>query len=74
MNVKQDFKQLDTNMVYVKSVSTTDLPEEVQAEVGDLQTVFAVHDAQGAQLALVADRGLAFKLARHHEMVPVTVH
>ena len=74
MNVKQDFKQFDSNIVYVKSVDAADLPQEVRDQIGDLETIFAVHDSAGAQLALVADRKLAFRLARQHEMVPVTVH
>ena len=34
----------------------------------------AVHDAEGAQLALVADRKMAFRLARQNDMAPVSVH
>jgi len=33
-----------------------------------------VHDESGAQLALVADRKLAFVLARQHDLAPVPVH
>ena len=61
-------------IVYVRPVPVADLPEEVQAEIGDLVTVYAVHRSDGAQVALVADRRLAFTLARQHEMVPVSVH
>ncbi len=61
-------------IVYVRPVLVADLPEEVQAEIGDLATVYSVHRSDGAQVALVADRNLAFTLARQHEMVPVSVH
>jgi len=33
-----------------------------------------VHDAAGERLALVADRKLAFLLARQNDLAPVTVH
>ena len=74
MNTKLDLDSLAGRIVYVKPIAVADLPEEVQAQAGDLTTIFAVHDAQGAQLALVADRRLAFALARQHDMRPVTVH
>lgn len=74
MNSKLDFADFGRNIVYVKEVETTTLPQDLQAEAGDLETVFSVHNAKGEQLALVADRALAFHLAREHKMVPVTVH
>jgi hypothetical protein len=61
-------------IVYVRSVPVADLPGEVRAAAGDLTTIYAVHDADGERLALVADRGLAFVLARQHDMAPVSVH
>jgi len=36
--------------------------------------LYAVHDAEGEQLALVADRRMAFVLARQNDLSPVTVH
>ena len=74
MNSKQKFADFGRNIVYVKEIETTDLPQDLQAEAGDLETVFSVHNADGEQLALVANRSLAFHLAREHKMVPVTVH
>ncbi|GGL70663.1 DUF1150 family protein [Wenxinia marina] len=74
MNTRHDLGDLGENVVYVKPVSVSDLPEEVQEQAGDLTTLFAVHDAEGQQLALVANRTLAYQLARQHDMVPVTVH
>ena len=61
-------------IVYVRPVPVADLPEAVQAQIGDLATVYSVHRSDGEQVALVADRSLAFTLARQHEMVPVSVH
>lgn len=61
-------------IVYVKPVAVADLPQEVQEQAEGLQTLFAVHDSAGQQLALVADRKLAFHLAREHDFAPMTVH
>lgn len=61
-------------MVYVKPVDVTDLPEDVQAQAGDAEQLFAVHDADGQQLALVAERRMAYALARQHDYVPQAVH
>jgi hypothetical protein len=36
--------------------------------------LYAVHDEAGEQLALVADRKMAFVLARQHDYAPVAVH
>jgi len=74
MNTKIDLKTLGEDIVYVKPVQVSDLPAEVQSEVGDLEELFAVHNAEGEQLALVANRKLAFHLARENQMQPVTVH
>ncbi|XDB00181.1 DUF1150 family protein [Sulfitobacter sp. LCG007] len=64
----------DNRIVYVKTVAVDALPEEVREQVGDLDKLFAVHDADGQQLALVADRRMAFRLARDHDYAPVAVH
>lgn len=74
MNTPQKFENDKNRIVYVKTVNVADLPQEVQAEAGDLNRLYALHDAQGQQLALVADRRLAFVLARQHDMSPVAVH
>jgi len=74
MDTKFDFEKFDQGIVYVKPVLTADLPKEVRERVGDLEELFSVHNAEGEQLALVADRKLAFHLAREHNMEPVTLH
>lgn len=74
MTEKQDFNTQYQRIAYVKSVSVADLPSEVQDAAGDAKELFAVHNADGEQLALVADRSLAFVLARQNQMQPLTVH
>jgi hypothetical protein len=74
MRTKYDLSALGPNVVYVKAVPVNSLPPEVREQAGDLDVIFAVHDAEGTQIALVADRGLAFSLARQHDKVPMTVH
>lgn len=75
MDHKFDFgPESRDNIVYVRPVLTKDLPEEVQEEIGDIKTVFAVHNAEGERLALVRDRNLAFVLARQNDLAPVNVH
>lgn len=75
MNEKfQAFPETGERIVYVRPVDVADLPEELRAQVGGLSTIYAVHDADGAQLALVADRRLAFALARQNDFAPVNVH
>lgn len=60
--------------VYVKTIAVTDLPREVRDQAEGLEQLYAVHDADGQQLALVGDRKLAFDLAREHNYAPVLVH
>ena len=74
METKFDFDKFGQNIVYVKPVLTAELPSEVQDQIGDLDKIYAVHDASGEQIALVADRQMAFHLAREHKMEPVTLH
>ena len=74
MDTKYDLTAGDKPIGYVKSVSVADLPAEVQAQAEGLDQLYAVHDEDGQQLALVANRTLAFTLARQHDLSPVTVH
>lgn len=60
--------------VYVKPILVTDLPPAVRAQAEGLETLYAVHDQEGQQLALVGDRKLAFALAKQHDYAPVMVH
>ncbi|MFA3919008.1 DUF1150 family protein [Ruegeria hyattellae] len=74
MNTPIELKSDADRIVYVKAVDVADLPDQVRSQAGDLEQLYAVHDASGQQLALVADRKLAFVLARENDYMPVTVH
>jgi hypothetical protein len=74
MITKFDFTGFGPDLVYVKPVLVADLPEALREKAGDVETLFAVHNTKGQQLALVADRDLAFALARQHDMRPQTLH
>lgn len=75
MYEKFDFPMEENNrIVYVKEVAVADLPEDLRDAAGDADKLYAVHDAEGQQLALVSDRNLAFVLARQNDYAPVAVH
>lgn len=74
MNTPFELTDQGNRIVYVKTVEVAGLPHAVQAEAGGRAHLYAVHDADGQQLALVADRALAFALARQHDLSPVPVH
>ncbi|WP_370229752.1 DUF1150 family protein [Cognatishimia sp.] len=72
---KYDFETPNEDrMVYVREVSVTDLPKDMQDQVEGIQTLYAVHGADGERLAVVKERNLAFALARQNDYAPVTVH
>jgi hypothetical protein len=70
------FKDLggENKIVYVRPVPVSDLPEGLRAQAGDLTVIYSVHGENGERLALVANKGLAFHLARVHDLAPVSVH
>lgn len=75
MNTKFDFgTEVANSTVYIRRVAVNSLPQEVREQVDGIENLYAVHDAEGARLALVKDRGLAFMLARENELTPVSVH
>lgn len=61
-------------IVYVRPIAVADLPDEVRDQMAGLEVIYSVHGADGRQLALVADRKLAFHLAREHDFAPMSVH
>lgn len=67
-------EQQDETIVYVRPVSVSDLPLDVQEQAGDLTELYALHNSEGERLALVKDRALAFLVARQNDMAPVSVH
>lgn len=74
MNTPIEINAEGDRIVYVKTVDVADLPRDLRDQAGDLDQLYAVHDSDGQQLALVADRKLAFVLARQHDLSPVAVH
>lgn len=75
MNTPYDLAKLgDEQIVYVRPVLVDELPQEVREQAGDAKQIYAVHNSDGERLALVANRGLAFALARQNDLTPVTVH
>lgn len=75
MNTQYDFgPENGERIVYVRPVAVADLPEDVRQHAGGRDVIYAVHDADGERLALVADRRMAFVLARQNDLAPVSVH
>ena len=46
----------------------------VKAVLIDGATAFAVHAADGTEMAVIGDRDLAFAVVRQHELEPLSVH
>lgn len=75
MHSKYDFETPNEDrMVYVREVAVSDLPEDLQEQVEGVETLFAVHGADGERLAVVKDQRLAYMLARQNDYAPVAVH
>ncbi|MEM7732913.1 MAG: DUF1150 family protein [Pseudomonadota bacterium] len=75
MNTTYNFKSPDERaIVYVRAVKVDELPAEVRDQAQGLETIYALHNSDGEQLALVRDRKLAYSLARQNDMKPVAVH
>ena len=64
----------EQKIVYIRKVAVDDLPEEVQEQAQGHKTLYAIGAEDGAQLALVHDRELAFVVARQNHMQPHSVH
>lgn len=75
MNTPFDFNDEEGDrIVYVRPVQVSELPEDLQDQAEGRERVYALHNAAGERLALVADRNLAFILARQNDFAPVNVH
>lgn len=76
MQNKFDLGQNPTEerIVYVRPVEVSALPDEIQEQALGARVIYALHDADGARLALVRDRQLAFALARENNLSAVSVH
>ena len=59
----RDLAQLGVqDLAFVKTVQVDD------------QTAYAIHAADGTQMALISDRDVAFAAVRQHGLEPVSVH
>ena len=75
MHSKYDFSHFDTDdLVYIKTVEVTELPLDLQLQVGSDKTLYAVHKADGERVAVVENRALAYSLARDNDLTPMTLH
>ena len=68
------------NTVYIRPVLAKDVLGSTQVddaegfEISPDQTLYAVHRADGARLAILTDRSSAVAAALAHELAPVSVH
>ena len=75
MDVPFDFgPDAGEKIVYVRPVAVESLPDAIRAQAGDLRVLYSVNRSDGERLALVADRKLAFTLARQNNLAPVNAH
>jgi hypothetical protein len=75
MHSKYNFFHFDTDdLVYIKTVAVTELPLDLQRQVGPDKTLYAVHKADGERVAVVENRALAYSLARDNDLTPMTLH
>ena len=77
----QDFADLGApDLVYVREVKAAEILEGTPVGViegFDLDpedTLYALHGADGARLAVLSDRDSAYAAALAHELTPVSVH
>ena len=68
------------NLVYVRPIKAAEIMADTPVETirgFDLQpdqTLYAVHRADGARLAVLGDKNSAIAAALAHELAPVSVH
>ena len=77
----EDFAALGApDLVYVRPVKAKEVLASAQVETArgfsldPDQTLYAVHRADGARLAVLTDRESAIAAALAHELAPVSVH
>ena len=71
MNISPNFRQLTPSDLAALGVQ--DLAFVKRITVND-ETAYAVHAADGTQMALMTDRDIAFAAIRQHGLEPVSVH
>jgi hypothetical protein len=68
------------DLVYVREVTAREILADTPVEaiqgfqIDPQSTLYAVHRADGARLAVLSDRDAAFAAALAHELAPVSVH
>lgn len=80
--VDKTIPQMNTKkLCYVRPVFAYEVREDIEREsdispdaFSDDSILYALHDGEGARIALMSDRDVAFAAARQHEMQPVSVH
>lgn len=71
MNSTQDFRQLTASELGMLGMQDVAYVKHVVVDGSD---AFAVHAADGTQIAVLPERALAFAVVRQHDMEPVSVH
>ncbi len=68
-----EMPQIVGKFVYVRPVAVANLPEQLRAQAGESEIIYSMNAEDGAQIALVISRELAFSIAREHDLSPVMV-
>lgn len=74
MQTKINLEQADSNIVYIRPVAVSELPKEIREQAQGIDTLYSVHQANGAPIALVPNRRAAEALARDNDLTPMSVH
>lgn len=61
-------------IAYVRPIKTSELPDEIRAQLPGVTDLYAIHHEEGERLALVTNRAMAFVMARQNDFEPVSVH
>jgi len=75
-----DFGEADGNVCYVREVYAKDVRDDLEQDFDaddafeDDSILYALYDGEGARIALMSDREIAFAAARQHELTPLSVH
>lgn len=73
MHSKLTLPKLSSSTVYVREIDVASLPDKLRAQVEGMETIYSLNADDGAQIALVITRELAFSVAREHDLLPVMV-
>lgn len=64
----------ESRIAYIREVPLDRLPDELRSQLGDAGQVYGIHSEDGECLALTRNREMAFVLARHNDLAPVSAH